>query len=594
MLKPIFEIGKILKSQNPINVVLDAIDNVEYVIIIKFDENLKYIGITYEEFKEEKEYKYLYRRKGNSQTDKGVFTPTIVKSKNNLKGLNFLDSTKEIFGKEISDKKTIMDDIEKTVKLIKNNNKDKNKDKKVLLTITVNNKYLGEMPDVVTKLKSNIANWYETREGGEGICFLCPDEDKKVKKVIGDYFPVTFYTVDNPAYAPDLNKKLAYKHMPVCKDCMEIIKMGFVALEKYFKFIFIKKQENIKKQKNQAMASKKHFLDYYFIPYVNEENMKCLIDFFKNNKMQFELGRESYTPEDINDSLKKKCNINDSIRIWFLFLQKQQNSTHILCVINDVFPSRLDYIYKIKEEMEEAFLLKNDYFYSAIYNFYSAIYRLSTNDHSLFTLLKAIFLGKPIEPTDILLDGFRTKKNDNEEKIEEKPGDKFREKFKNACYDVAITYLFLKQAMEDEVMEKNENQNGSQDKKDKIKKLKEQIGKKDFVSFFKEYFDDDPTLYGLAILGFLVGYMEKIQYVNNFTPDLYLLFKEFSLDWDGVDELIRELVNKATKYNLGKEEFYEPLSEANIWLAPNLRENKSINEINLALCVGYGFGKKFI
>lgn len=233
MLRAFFEIGKV--AENKGFRVRDPLSNIDKVFVLCLDENLNYTGIRVEEFKYEEQWKYLYAMIGNAKSIPG-FTPTIVKTKKKLKEelseeepktLKWLSSIVEkLFGNPLESIDKIKEDLKEEVENL-------NKVDKILITIEIDGKYLGEMPEVVEKLENLIRKWYMDREGGKGICSLCLEEKEKV---IGDYFPITFYTVDNPAYAPYLDKKLAYRHMPLCPDCLETVKKGYDAARSYFKF----------------------------------------------------------------------------------------------------------------------------------------------------------------------------------------------------------------------------------------------------------------------------------------------------------------------------------------------------------------------
>ncbi len=530
MLRAFLDLGKV--AENKGLRARDLLSGIDIVFTLRFGKNLNYIDLRLEDFKNEEQWKYLYAKRGNSKNTPG-FTPTIVKAKDKLKKelsekkpktLEWLfSSAEQLFGKPLEGS---MDEIKEDLKM---KVKDLNKAHQILITIKIDDKYLGEIQEVVEKVENLIRRWYEKeRKGGEGICSLCFQK----KKVIGDYFPITVYTVDNPAYAPYIDKGLAYRHMPACADCLETVKKGVEAAGLWFKF---------------SMAG----FEYLFIPEGNVQKIEELVEVLKDDTSRKSyLGAGNIDPEDINEYIREKSGIEDDLRVLLLYLERNQNAIRILHSIEDIFPSRLGYLYKLKREIEEKFTLGEKFSYKTIR-------RLTPDRDSFFALLRASFLGEKVEPSGILLSGFRKIQNNN---------------LKYLCYDFVVSYLFIKKAMEGKNMAE-------------FNKLEEENPE----DFFRKYFKEDEVLVGLALLGFLVAYVEKVQYAKGYTPNLYLLFREFSLDWRGVEELMRELMNKATKYNLG-EKFYTLYAKAIKRLGFEGRGKKR-DDINTALCVGYGIGK---
>lgn len=140
---------------------------------------------------------------------------------------------KEVELKTLSDVKKVIennrDDIQNKVK---QKYKELKKDKKIFLTIKINDKF----PKEVDFIKSAAENKSKTIEGRDeewssGLCRICNRDKqniikgyKKISKIIG------FFTLDKAGFASYFNKNDVSSNLSICEDCLQNISKAYNAL----------------------------------------------------------------------------------------------------------------------------------------------------------------------------------------------------------------------------------------------------------------------------------------------------------------------------------------------------------------------------
>jgi CRISPR-associated protein Csh1 len=129
----------------------------DYVLVLNLDSQGNFLDFELEEFSEEKSDKYLYRTSGTSNPPS--WTPTMnLNIKNPEKTLkltlNQLQKLTDLGNLKLENLPNLRKDIENLTKQIKELLKDLPKKAKVLFTVKIDGKYIGEIEQLVEGLKA--------------------------------------------------------------------------------------------------------------------------------------------------------------------------------------------------------------------------------------------------------------------------------------------------------------------------------------------------------------------------------------------------------------------------------------------------------
>jgi len=262
MIEAIKRIGEYLIKANVQG--LDIYDNpksdyVLEVILEEKDDDFEFKNVEFKEFSESKLSKYLFKEGTGSagtnvtptaKVSQGIkeiekerkfktFENKFLKWFENYEKYNISSDKKEKIKKM---KEAIEKDKEKILSQLKNYIKDFEKKKKAIITLKINDNYLGDLEifKEILKTKSREQYYYRssigTSLGKNEKCFVC----KKInEEVYGFAIPFGFHTFDKFGFiAGGFNPDKSWKNTPVCFDCAVKLEVGKKYLEEKLNFNF--------------------------------------------------------------------------------------------------------------------------------------------------------------------------------------------------------------------------------------------------------------------------------------------------------------------------------------------------------------------
>lgn len=557
MLKAIRDIGELFGS-------VKLYDEVKAnrVLVLEFDERGNFVKAYLEDFFEDKQEKYLYKKAKGSNPP--TLTPTIILQRGEKKPddkkspvMRTLDNLEKVLNKiqfekmarPTLDKKKLEEEIYRSTEIIPSK-------EKILLTIKIDGKYVGEIEDFIKALKKELEE--EGRESrGMGICSVCLQE----KEVSGDIAPFKFYTIDKPGYITGgFKKEIAFKNFPLCYECRDYIKIGREIIEKKLKFKI-----------GGAIT-------YYLIPefILGRERVKkeTLSILFNPDVRKMMLTREERKSlmndeEEILDLISEE---KDFITLNFLFLESELSAERILLLIQDVYPSRLRELFEAKRKVEKLFSSNG---FSYTFNYYTIYKFFSKSDSTkkepdlrkyFLEVLDKTFRGVKIDEKfllNFLMKGIR-------DAIKKEEG------YKNLIKDAFSVFVFVKLTTKEVDMEVKD------------------------VNSLEEFLENLPSLNtdlkkGLFLLGALTERLLRLQDQKNDRGNKPFLkkLKGLKMNENDLKGLLPEVRNKLEEYDkfrAGEMRLFNLTSEY-FSKAPAVW-NMSIEELNFYFSLGMGMFDK--
>ncbi len=587
MIKALKEIGELYEYR-----IWDKVDaDCGYAVILDFDKDGKFLGITIEDFERSdisKFEKYLFRK--SKASNPPTETPTLnLNLKDIEKSLTNLSKTipdpedrklpQELKKKIPQYLKNVKDylsdnnnreDIEKEIKgkiegTKKCEDENKNSNPIFLLTIRIDGKFLGEIDEYKEFLKEYLMSEYEN----ESYCAVCGNWTK-VKAEI----PFYFLTFDKPGYVVGgLNEKFAYKNSPICFDCFEKMRIARQELEEA-KF---------------DLAG----LKYLIIPEsLNRETLGRFIKLLKHLKLkEFSKGDEEDFKMNISKLVKEDSDIDEVFSyknkgipggenldflaifrllkdvIWanFLFIEKEQSRESIKLYINEIFPSRVFEMFEAKDYVVENLkeLIDIDF------NFNFNTIRLFFSKDDFYNVVGAVFVGKNLEK-NFLYSNFMGKIREDYHNNKDINLKLIREAF--------ISYVFIR------ILTEGLNMNSL----NKPKNLEE----------FFEWIEDLPTVKGerwkraLILMGFLTEYILAEESRERGSKPFLKKLKGFRMRWKDIEGLLVDIRNKLEILDLFD---YESTRKIFATISEDITSGEpkaTVNETNFYFVVGMGLYHK--
>ena len=175
------------------------------------------------------------------------------------------------------------------------------------------------------------------------LCSIC---NQQKDEVFGYFTSLKFYNVDKPGMVTGgFRQDKSWKNYPVCIDCALDLEMGIKVMEKSFSFNF-------------------YGLRYYLIPRITNVNGKddiidTIIEYKKSPRIKdSDRVRITNAEDDVFDILKDEKN---NVTFNLLFYEKPQKSVfRILASIEDVLPSRIKTLFKVKDFIDNIVFFKDE------------------------------------------------------------------------------------------------------------------------------------------------------------------------------------------------------------------------------------------
>ncbi|EDP75367.1 TIGR02556 family CRISPR-associated protein [Hydrogenivirga sp. 128-5-R1-1] len=331
------------------------------VLVLNFDERGNFKGVELEKFSKDKLNKYLYKKAKGSNPP--TLTPTLILNREKRKPTDKkspIMKTLENLEKALKSCSVAEKDIpnlnlekERTEESIEEATKDIPNKEKVLLTIKVDGKYIGELEGFKRAVEKLSAQEGKDSKG-KAVCSVCLEEGE----VSGDISPYKFYTIDKPGYiSGGFDKKEAYRNFPLCYECKRYIEEGKRLIDNKLKF-------NLSG------------LRYQLIPELMTDKEEVVLEvvesLFNNDVRKIKLSNREKRPllsgeDDILELLSEE---RDVLSVNLLFLESQQGAERILLHLQDIYPSRLRQLFDAKGKVEKFLGLEN-FTYETVYRFFS-------------------------------------------------------------------------------------------------------------------------------------------------------------------------------------------------------------------------------
>ncbi len=556
----------------------------ESVLKVQFERNEQAVTfkcIDYEKFSKVRMFKYAYK-KGSARG--GDYTPTskyteAYKTLNKIK--TSIGNILSVSGKSVNGYgyfHKISGQMDTHLEKIKTELEAKanKKSEGYIVTVTLlengKEKYVGEF-EIVKQYLGRMANEqyyikYGKTSKGTGTCFYC----LRNTEVFGFVNTFNFYTLDKAGFvAGGFNQEDAWKNYPVCSKCAQLLEDG-------------------KRYIMEKLTSRFSSFTYSVIPRItfgdcyDLEDMFEALEYEENKKFSLKSGDSLLKSEKDFLSIMKESgnNINYNIMIF----NEDKASFKILLYIEDIIPSKLKNIFRIKDKVDSIDLFKNlpgkdNTLYDLRFGFDKIRFFFPNNkvegnfDKSFLEMLDSIFSYKTISYKFIL----------------NRMASKIRAIFsREEYYDTAVLKAAMIIAFITKMglfKDKKEGREGIMPEKTE-KSIK-------YIEFLeaeqhKPMFDAD---YKKAV--FLTGVLTKkllnIQYASGGSQPFYSRLNGLKLDSKHIRRIFAEAFNKLTEYN---ENYYYTLEEliGEYMLGEN-SDTMSNDEISFYFVLGMVMAGKF-
>lgn len=583
------------------------------ILIKKVGEKYEYIGVNIEEYDKEKINKYLYKQGSSKGID---ITPTsrvttIDSTFENTKILPWFNNYQEIsLDKDVNlindVGKCIKNNKEQILKELKEKHAEIDKKEKAVLTLKIDDKYIGEY-DIFKKIlveeskKGFYSKYGKISKAENEICYVCNERKKEVYGFVDTY---KFYTVDKPGFVSGgFHQKDAWKVYPVCLNCALVLEAGRKYVNDYLNFNFY------------------GFSYFLILKFINKED-------YENKKEVFKLIEEQQDPkfakkevnrftQDETEILELMSKEKNYLDMNFMFYEAPKGPDgsvfNVLLYVEDILPSRLrklfdtkrgnkersivgvDQINIFKECMVPVFEKKKrvgekplEFNFGVVRTFFQKISKNRTYDKYFLDITNKIFTNKPID-YDFLLHFIMQKIrdefiNDYPTKISTLKG------FMLLNYLNKLNILKInKKNMDTSKMEPNTSNVSDNDTLEKEEETQQNIDKlfKEFADFF-----DSGAKKAVFLEGVLTQFLLNIQYQERKATPFRIKLKGLKLDEKEIKSLLPEIQNKLEEY--GKN-YYRTLEQiiSNYFISSGNSWKLTNDEISFYFVLGMNLSNKF-
>ncbi len=531
----------------------------DYVLILELDREGNLKGITYEEKDTDKLDKYLFKASGTSRPPSWTPTLKIKEPDKSLRMLN--ERLKELLGIELRG------DLDEIAQLVREKLKELPQKATVFITVKIDGRYIGEIPEAVENLKNFLRERFQDR-ATDGVCSLC----LKHTKVAGtDNFPFKFYNLDKPGFIHGGFRNATYV-FPLCWDCIQKVKEGG-------KFV----QDNLQFQFTKGVR-------FYLIPELvrgDKKTLKRLVEKILKEEAQSEEGLTAERDERLTDSERKIFKLlareGNYFYVHLLFITKPtKNVDRIELYLQGIYPSRLKELFECKRRVEQLLNRSTEEEVNlgsegkeedlqkerVVFNYSTAREFLNDND-TFYEYIYSTFRGVPFDKNTLLgsfLERFRKLA------VEVEKGSSLSE-LTSAIKRALAVYLF-------ELCTR-----GGLDMPEEVKTLEE------FLNQFPHLEGDFEK--GVFLLGVLTQLLLEKQYKERESKPFLKKLKGFKLHPEDFKELYTELRAKFEEYDLWGKKIALLFEEAAKYLLRSPQKPKvSQKEANFIFAAGMGLKKE--
>jgi CRISPR-associated protein Csh1 len=377
MLESLKQLGELFGRFKP----YDTIEG-DFVLVLNLDDKGNFLNFELEDFSKEKLDKYFYKDSGASNPPS--WTPTLNLNpkepqktlRNAIKRLEVLADFGNLQFENLENL-----NVEKLAETLKETLKEIPSKKKVIFTVKINGKYIGEIEELKEGLKKFLEHRFSEKiDSSEGVCSIC----KERKRVFGkDIFPIKFYNLDKPHFIHGGFKRKEFV-FPVCYECSLKLKEGWNFVVRNLTFNFAGK------------------IKFHLIPELvieDKEKLKWLIEkrLLKTAKKVDGLSKEAKDKlaQDERRILKKISEEKNYFTVHLLFLKKKNKEERINLYLYGIYPSRLKELFEFKTYIDK--LLEINFNYSTVLDFFKEDYQKEFYEYT-----RSTFKGVPFNKVLLL------------------------------------------------------------------------------------------------------------------------------------------------------------------------------------------------
>jgi len=581
---------------NPLEILIDNpanrdTKNVLFILLNEENGEFEYRGIETEEYSKDKLKEYLYKKGSPKGTD---ITPTSMVTERektfNIKILNWFKNYNSDKNNRNEMLRNIYPCIEESKEKILQDLKEKTAIENNIISFKINGKYLGELEIfrniLVDKASENFYKKFGKISKSENkLCSICK---KKSDEVYGFVSTFNFYTVDKPGFiSGGFRQKDAWKNYPVCLNCALTLEDGKKYLEDNLSFNFY---------------GFRYLLIPKFMKGVKKDIQK---DIFKKIEIQKDpqFGKKAikHLTNDENEVLKTMSEQRNYLNNNFLFYSAPKGFNgavfNILLYIEDILPSRLKELFKIKEVVDQEEIFQNceidiyqdrkkigkgplEFNFGILRTFFPRITNNRTFNKYFLDIINKIFTKKPVE-YDFLLNFIVKKIRDDFMQNYPTKIDTLKA-FMLLNYLNKLNILKLKEEVKMEtknlfMMEREE------------KEMEEKVEL--FFNKFSDFFGSDIKK-AIFLEGVLTQYLLNIQYQERKATPFRIKLKSLKVDEKQIRKLLPEIQNKLEEY--GKN-YYRDLESiiSNYFISSGNEWNITNDEISFCFVLGMNLSYLF-
>jgi len=419
---------------------------------------------------------------------------------------------------------------------------DRKERRSCLLTINIiengEERYIDSYPVFREDIKKNVVkSWvrtYNTESSGTGECSICKNEGE----LFGFAFPFTFRSFDKLGFAPELMVENAWKQLPTCYECAYSMRAAQSFLD-----------EN-------SFGTRLGDVNYYIVPEFPvssppDDVMETILEGKKKeSELSFISAEEYYTELILGHE-------NIAMNLIFLFYTRNQSQQRIEKYIEDVSPSWIRKLYKVKKEVEGLSVFREESIMKTVKKDQEGGWKFRTLDGIIFSVLpdsKEVYNFKDLALylMGCVLRGERVNKDLLFDMYAKEIRRRFLAELKGEAkfYDLPSVYslnsfmfnLFLLQSgsLESEKMS-----------------IEIELGlnerQQQFEEFFKEYGKafEAPEKRAVFLEGVLAKYLMNVQYARRGSTPFRSKLSGLNLDSSKMQKLLSEIDDKLAAYEVG-------------------------------------------
>ena len=566
--------------------------NILFIVLESEGKKFSYKGVSSEEYSKEKLGKYAYK-KGSSRSADMTPTSMITNVESTFKKVKILPwfTNYTTFGEDDDENflvkigNCLRENSEDIINDLKDNNSAENN----IISLKIDNKYIGDYEVFRRILVDRSKNVFYSKYGKVSksenqLCSVCNQKKAEVYGFVGTY---KFYTVDKIGFVSGgFNQKDAWKNYPVCLNCALALEEGKNYIGKNINFNF-------------------YGFQYILIPkFTMKVDYETKISFFKNVEKQqnpkFRQEEIKRLTSDEKEMLEFMSEQKNYLNLNFMFYDapKGYDGTvfKILLYIEDVLPSRLKKLFDVKKYVDAIDIFKEcmipvsenkkrtgekplEFNFGILWDFfYDRRNKRWISKKYFLDIVNKIFKNKPIDFSFLMnfimqeiRGGFI---KDNPTKVSTLKG-----------------FMLLNYLKRLGILNKEGSSMNDKDVSDQAEKneLKQNI--KSFFERFEDFFDSDAKK-SVFLEGVLTQKLLNIQYSDRKGMPFRNKLKGLNLDEKQIKRLLPQIQNKLEEYNKNYYKLLESVISEHFVMAGNNWKMQN-DEISFYFVLGMNLSNLF-